>query len=379
VSVNFTKTAPNCTRTITNATCYNGTGTIVASSPNGGNSGVYTVSLNGGSYQSFPQTFSVYAGNNTITVKDTLGCTQSYSTTITQPSAVSISISGTNPSCYGHTNGSITLSGSGGTSPYTYSINGGSTYQAGTSFTGLGAGSYNTVVKDSNNCTASGGAVLTQPSVQSATIYSVVGATSGDNGSLTISSDGGTWNKTYRLYKDSASPYNDYPTDNLVAIYTNVTSGSPSISVTGLACGYYWLHVTDANGCISYTGAYEITCPGLSATINYHVQGLRAGLTINSASGAELLNKIAIGSTAVLTGTITVLASDLPYTVIGSWEGGSGNIVRYVICDDNGGTLIESGAIDNAIGSEEVILSPTPLSVTIRVRGSNVSPGICPT
>jgi hypothetical protein len=94
-----------------------------------------------------------------------------------------------------------------------------------------------------------------------------VGATSGDNGSLTISSSGGVWNKTYRLYKDSASPYNDYPTDNLVAIYTDVTSGSPSISVTGLACGYYWLHVTDANGCVTTTIEHQVTCPAPPLTL----------------------------------------------------------------------------------------------------------------
>jgi len=304
--VNFGKSAPSCTINVVDPVCYGGTGSISVLNPLGGNSGAYTVSINGGTtYQSFPQTYSnLAAGDYSITVRDTLGCTISYPCLISQPSS------------------------------------------------------------------------------QSSSITSVVGATSGDNGSLTISSSGGVWNKTYRLYKDSATPYNDYPTDNLVAIYTDVTSGSPSISVTGLACGYYWLHVTDANGCVTTTSEYEVTCPSVggvsSATINYRVQGTRAGLTINSASGAQLLNKVALSSGSVLTGTITVLASDLPYTVIGSWEGGSGNIVRYIICDDNGGTLVESGAIDNAIGSEEVTLSPTPLSVTIRVRGGNVSPGICP-
>ena len=75
-TVDFTKTAPNCTRSVTNVSCYGGTGSITVSSPNGGNSGAYTVSKDGGTYQSFPQTYSgLAAGSYTITVKDYLGCT----------------------------------------------------------------------------------------------------------------------------------------------------------------------------------------------------------------------------------------------------------------------------------------------------------------
>jgi hypothetical protein len=198
VSVDFRKSAPSCTINVVDPVCYGGTGSISVLNPLGGNSGAYTVSINGGiTYQSFPQTYSnLVAGDYSITVRDTLGCTISYPQYISQPSS------------------------------------------------------------------------------QSSSITSVVGATSGDNGSLTISSSGGVWNKTYRLYKDSASPYNDYPTDNLVAIYTDVTSGSPSISVTGLACGYYWLHVTDANGCVTTTIEHEVTCPA-PATVYYAYQIIR--------------------------------------------------------------------------------------------------------
>jgi hypothetical protein len=76
-----------------------------------------------------------------------------------------------------------------------------------------------------------------------------------------MSSAGGTWPKTYYLYKDSASPYNDYPTDNLVATYTGVTSGDPTRTNTTLACGYYFLRVKDANNCYSTTTEVEVPCP----------------------------------------------------------------------------------------------------------------------
>ena len=54
-----------------------------------------------------------------------------------------------------------------------------------------------------------------------------------------------------------------------------MTLGSPSFNVTGLACGYYWLQVTDANGCTTNTIEYQVTCPAPAVTV-YQVN-LRSG------------------------------------------------------------------------------------------------------
>ena len=50
--------------------------------------------------------------------------------------------------CKTATNGSITVSASGGTAPYLYKINNG-TYGITSTFTGLSAGTYSVTVKDS--------------------------------------------------------------------------------------------------------------------------------------------------------------------------------------------------------------------------------------
>jgi hypothetical protein len=47
----------------------------------------------------------------------------------------------------------LQVAGSGGKSPYQYSIDG-TTFQAGTSFASLGAGNYTVTIKDANNCTS---------------------------------------------------------------------------------------------------------------------------------------------------------------------------------------------------------------------------------
>ncbi|MCB0545481.1 MAG: hypothetical protein KDC70_18285, partial [Saprospiraceae bacterium] len=55
--------------------------------------------------------------------------------------------------CSGSSNGQIAVTGvTGGTGPYMYSKDNGSTFQSGATFTGLAAGPYNVVVKDANGC-----------------------------------------------------------------------------------------------------------------------------------------------------------------------------------------------------------------------------------
>jgi hypothetical protein len=61
--------------------------------------------------------------------------------TISEPTAISATTAAVG-ACFGQSNGSVTVTASGGTGTLTYSINGGSTYQASNTFTGLAAGAY---------------------------------------------------------------------------------------------------------------------------------------------------------------------------------------------------------------------------------------------
>lgn len=63
--------------------------------------------------------------------------------------SITVSAAITNESAAGLCDGSVTISATGGTAPYTYSINGGS-FGASNVFTGLCAGKYILTVKDAN-------------------------------------------------------------------------------------------------------------------------------------------------------------------------------------------------------------------------------------
>ena len=142
------------------------TGTVVDVLCYGGGNGSIDITVTGGapSYTfdwsnraEVEDLNSIGAGTYTVTVTDANGCTISQDFTVNEPAtAVSQSLTAqTNLVCSGVNEGSITIAGSGGVSPYTYSIDNGSNYQVSGTFSSLPAGSYSITVKDANGCTNS--------------------------------------------------------------------------------------------------------------------------------------------------------------------------------------------------------------------------------
>lgn len=172
------------------------------------------------------------AGLYVCTATDANGCTKSLNVNITQPSSA---LSGTavtsNVSCFGGSNGSINLTPSGGTAPYSFNWGGGITTE---DRTGLVAGTYSVIITDFNGCTTTVNATITQPnaSVSGATVVSNVSCFGGSNGSINLTSTGGT------------APYT-----------FNWGGGITSEDRTGLVAGTYSVIITDFNGCSSTVNA----------------------------------------------------------------------------------------------------------------------------
>ncbi|WP_316797612.1 SprB repeat-containing protein, partial [Pedobacter agri] len=87
----------------------------------------------------------------------------------------------TNIACNGGSNGSINLTPSGGTSPYTFNWGGGITTE---DRTGLAAGTYTVIITDVNGCTATVNATVTQPAtaVSGTTVVTNIACNGGSNG-----------------------------------------------------------------------------------------------------------------------------------------------------------------------------------------------------
>ncbi|MFM2206331.1 MAG: hypothetical protein RL213_306, partial [Bacteroidota bacterium] len=244
-------------------------------------------------------------GTYTVTATDANGCTLSASAVISQPAAVSATVTPTAVSCNGGSNGAASVNASGGTGALTYSWSptGGSTANA----SGLAAGNYTVTVTDANGCSTTATTSVTQPAalqLSTSTIDATCGAA---NGSASVAVTGGGSSYTFswspggatsaNLSNISAGSYTVTVTDNAGCTSTaaivvsnfgapalSVTSSSPTschggadgsaainaaggsppftyswspsggtgTSASGLSAGNYQVAVTDINGCVSY-------------------------------------------------------------------------------------------------------------------------------
>lgn len=100
-------------------------------------------------------------GDYIVGITDAAGCTREALFTVAQPlSPVAASLY-TIPVCFGKDNGSISVTATGGTFPYQYSIDNGQTFQTENGFV-LGAGKYAIVTRDDHGCIVQNEATIIQ-------------------------------------------------------------------------------------------------------------------------------------------------------------------------------------------------------------------------
>jgi len=239
--------------TITQPTQLTATISNTSVSCNGGNNGTASVSPSGGTagYTYLWNTTStassisgLTAGTYSVTVTDSKGCSVVKSTTVSQPTALSVSTSQTNVSCFGGNNGSATVSVSGGTPSYTYSW---SNSQTTATASGLTAGTYTVTIKDANNCSTTRSFTISQPTAVTASISSQVNVScsGGNNGTATVSPGGGSAPYTYSWSNTQTSQ-----------------------TATGLSAGTYTVTVRDANSCSATTSVTISQPSALSVSIS---------------------------------------------------------------------------------------------------------------
>jgi gliding motility-associated-like protein len=109
----------------------------------------YTYSWNTTPEQTKETATDLSAGTYIITITDSYGCIKSGSVNITEPQPISLASSVNPASCPDSNDGSINLTITGGTSPYTVLWSDGLSVQ---NRSGLIPGNYTAVVTDQNNC-----------------------------------------------------------------------------------------------------------------------------------------------------------------------------------------------------------------------------------
>ncbi len=214
---------------VTSVSCNGGSDGSIIASGSGGET-PYTYSIYDRAYQLSNSFTGLEYGMYTLYVKDAIGCIQTKSFVITEPTAIQIgSATSTNSSC-GSSDGSLLVIASGGIGSLQYQNNSGSFQPTGT-FTGLSAAAYDVTVKDANNCTASKTVIVNDAGGPSFDIINstAVSCFGSNDGSISLSSLGGTGNIQY-----SINGGNSFQSSG---IFSNLSYGN------------YVLIVKDAAGC----------------------------------------------------------------------------------------------------------------------------------
>ena len=240
----------------TNPTCigYNN-GSIDLSISSGTSPFIFNWSNN----DSTEDIINLTAGNYSVTVTDSNGCSAITSILLSDPLPPNISHNSTNVSCYGGTDGSIDLAISGGTGPYSFLWSNNDTTE---DITNLSFGTYTYTITDSLGCQFSDTATINQPTpIDVIPQTTDVSCANGNNGTALLNINGGT------------PPYTE-----------NWGTSNP----LSLTAGSHTYIVNDDNGC-NYTGSINIAEPAPIVvsyiTTNALCNGVNDGTAILNISG----------------------------------------------------------------------------------------------
>ncbi|TAH44351.1 MAG: T9SS type A sorting domain-containing protein [Bacteroidetes bacterium] len=112
----------------------------------------------------------LFSGIYTVNVIDSIGCRDSITLLIEEPAPLAMILFVNDVTCAGAMNGEIFAEVGGGTLPYVYEWNPGG--QSSDTAKNLGPGVYSVLVTDSNLCTATSSASITEPTALAATVIS---------------------------------------------------------------------------------------------------------------------------------------------------------------------------------------------------------------
>lgn len=276
VNDNNTSAFSACATVTVSCASFSANGTVSNVQCRGESSGSVTLQIAGGQTpyqiawstgQSGTSLPNLPAGAYQVTIQDANACEVALNFTITQPAALGLTLTGTDPSCFGLNNGQVNALASGGLAPYSYVWSTGGTAS---SINQLGSGIYSLTLTDRNGCTLSRSDTLTQPAAVAISLVSQPESAPGKkDGSVQATPSGGTGPYQYLW-----------------------STGSSASAIGGLPSGPYQVTVTDSKGCVGSAQAMVLSaaCAGFAVQVTAvrgACEGGFDGSARASASGAN--------------------------------------------------------------------------------------------
>jgi gliding motility-associated-like protein len=315
----------------TNASCGIANGTSTISAVVGGTP-TYSFSFDGGPFVAGTTGSGLTAGAHNITIRDANSCTVTIAYNVLNNGSPNATIVGSTAAlCNGASNGSFTVSASGGSGgPYSYTLTSNSQTNSTGIFNGLAASIYTVIARDNAGCTTTATVSISQPAAITLTPTAIAArcfATA--TGTINIVGGGGTPAYTYNL---------------------NGGAYQASSSFNSVGAAIYNMGIRDANGCTA-TQTVQVTQP--------------TALVLNIASqNANCTAANGIATTTVSGGTGPT------YTYTWTGNGGAGATSNGVVSgnysvtvtDANGCSIVGAVNIGNTPGGTAIITASTNIT-----------------
>jgi gliding motility-associated-like protein len=223
-----------------------GSATIAA----GGGTPGYTYSWNTVPVQTGATATNLIGGQSySVVITDTLGCTQSQNITISQPTDITLTTVQTDITCSGFTDGTATISATGGTPGYTFVWDANANNQITATATSLGLGSYDVTVTDVNGCTASTSITIIEPNPLFINTRTV-----------DVNCKRRSTGAAFAIFSGGTAPYSS------VWDFNNTVGNS----IENVPAGTYYLTVTDANNC-QLSDSVIVTEPAIALSLTTQI------------------------------------------------------------------------------------------------------------
>ncbi len=288
---------------------------------------------------------ALIAGTYSATITDDEGCTFVVNNiVIGQPDELIVTGVETPTLCNGSSDGSIDITVTGGSTPYTYLWSTGATTE---DISGLAAGSYDVLVEDAHGCVANLTVTVTEPTPVSVTgtIYDYNGynvSCYGDSdGSITITPDGGMPGYTF--------------------LWSN---GAVTQNIDNLAVGTYDVTVTDVHYCTATASFTLIQADPIAISIaidsTYTIGGMPYSTSCNGSDG--YISSLVTGGAGTFTYAWSYgqTTADLDGVVAGVYE--------VTVTDINGCEAISNIVVLNTPGPQDVVAGADTLYNGYEIR-----------
>lgn len=317
----------NVVFTNTMVSCFGGNNGASLGSTTGPFVAPFTYTWNTNPQQNSQTAINLTAGIYSVSIKDSKGCVVTNSTQITEPAIINSTFANTLVPCFG---GTITtgINTTGGTAPYSYTVNGVSL--SGTTASLIAAGIHTIITKDSKNCVRTETLQVTQvsqPVINFSTTSPLCPGSSNGAASATVSNAPPSFSYTWQP----------------VAAFTN--------NINNISTGSYTLTVKDASACI--TKSVVVVSPAV---------------IINATITTKPENCSAVDGSA----TLSITGGNIPYTFTTIPIGPHPSNVINNLSSGSYTTIIKDG--NNCLDTNVFVVGNLS---TVSVSISSFTPALC--